>query len=144
MNTHIVFLYVYMFLYRSVLLTINSPRWSDYFQTVQQSQEKQSCYQHVGHGAQHCSLSWQNISHQSPLGPVKAGGCRQAATCNPADDAPHWKSAFWVRNETDAAAAVCSLGFVFADCQGKKPRLLPARVGCLRAPWMHGQPCHKG
>lgn len=69
-------MYVYVFLYfrqliKSALLTINSPWRSDYFQTVQQSQEKQSCYQHVGHGAQHRNLSGENITHQSPLVPVR-------------------------------------------------------------------------
>lgn len=43
--------------FKSALLTINSPCWNDYLQTVQKSQEKQSRHQHVGRGAQHCSLS---------------------------------------------------------------------------------------
>lgn len=42
---------------KSALLTINCPCRREYFQTVQQSQEKQSCCPHVGHGAQHCCLS---------------------------------------------------------------------------------------
>lgn len=68
---------------KAALLTINSPSWSDYLQTVQQSQEKQSCCQRVGRGAQHCSLSWKNSYYSSIASwSCQAGGCRRATTCN--------------------------------------------------------------